>query len=102
MEFLSENWCAVLGGAITAIGIIILLRTSAKQNVNDILFYLVSLAEAQFGAGQGELKYASVVTWLYERLPAVCRFVLSEKEIDSFIEKAVDRLQDYLLSQNDT
>ncbi len=96
MDFLTQHWIEISGGILTAIGIVILLRKGAKSGVSEILFYLVTRAEQEFKSKTGELKYASVVTWLYERMPVFCRFMLSQKEIDTLIESAVVRMKEYL------
>lgn len=96
MDFITHHWIEILGGVLTATGIVMLLRKGAKSGVSEMLFYLVTRAEKEFGAGTGEIKYAGVVTWLYERMPAFFRIVLSKKEIDTLIETAVGKMKEYL------
>ena len=47
-------------------------------------------------SGTGELKYAAVTTWLYERIPAIVKFFFTAKQIDQLIEAAVDQMKEYL------
>ena len=61
-----------------------------------MLFYLVTQAEAEFGSGTGDWKYAAVTTWLYERMPAILKFFFTAKQIDTMIEAAVDQMKEYL------
>ena len=96
MNFLTTHWPSIL----TVIGFILviawLLRCGYADYVKKILFYLVTKAELEFGGGTGELKYAAVSTWVFERLPFVARFLLSAKEIDQWIECAVANMKNYL------
>ena len=42
------------------------------------------------------MKYAAVTTWLYERLPAIAKFIFTTKQIDIMIESASSRMKEYL------
>lgn len=101
MELIMNNWDSVLVILIVLIGILFLIKRNQIQKVNEILFYLVTEAEAQFGGGTGALKYAAVVTWLYDRLPAIIRILFTAKQIDDMIEKAVKDMQNYLATNKD-
>lgn len=67
-----------------------------KDRMKEILFYLVTKAEAEFGGGTGQIKYSAVVTWIYERIPSIVKFFLTEKELDRLIEAAVEEMKKYL------
>lgn len=95
-EFLIANWDSALVVLLFIVGMIILLKKGYVKQVSEILFYLVTEAEAQFGGGTGELKYAAVTAWLYERLPAIVKILFTVKQIDKLIEEAVQRMKDYL------
>jgi hypothetical protein len=99
MQFLSAHYLDILAVAVFLIAMLLLIKNGYKPKVKEILFYLVTQAEKQFGEKQGQLKYACVVTWLYERLPAVCRFFFTQKELNALIESAVKRMKEYLLSE---
>ena len=74
------------------------IRLGYKKQVSEILFYLVTKAESEFGGGTGEIKFAAVTAWLYERMPFVIRFIFTSKQIDILIEVAVNRMKEYLAS----
>lgn len=76
--------------------IVVLLRLGYKKQVADILFYLVCKAEAQLGGGTGQLKFAAVSAWIWEKLPWYLQLVFPTREIDKLIEAAVVRMKDYL------
>lgn len=61
-----------------------------------VLFYLVTKAEKQLGGGTGELKFAAVTTWLYERFPLALKFFFTPKQVDELIELAVQKMKEYL------
>lgn len=76
--------------------IIAAYKTGHQEILREIAFYLVVKAEREFGKGTGELKYAFVITWLYEKLPPLLKWLFTEKELDEIIEDSVQRLKDFL------
>ena len=95
-DFIVANWDSVLVVILFVLFLLALVKRGAIKQVNEILFYLVTEAEAQYGGGTGALKYAAVTAWLYERLPAIVRLLLTTKQIDLLIENAVLRMKKYL------
>lgn len=95
-DFIIANWDSVLVVIAFVVFILILIRRGATKQVNEILFYLVTEAESTFGGGTGELKYAAVVAWLYEKLPTIIKLLFTQKQIDLLIENAVLRMKKYL------
>ena len=95
-DFILNQWpnIALVMAFITVC--LILVKRGYGYYVGEMLFYLVTEAEAKFGSGTGELKYAAVTTWLYEKLPTLAKFLFTRKQIDQMIEAAVDRLREYL------
>lgn len=89
MEFLTANWDTILA-------IVLLVATIAaaaffafrgsKSVVYKMLFAFVTDAEAAFGPGTGELKLASVITWVYPKLPTIIRTFISAKTLESWVE----------------
>lgn len=76
--------------------IFVAVRLGYKKQVNEILFWLVTKAEQEFGSGTGELKFAAVSAWIYERLPIATRIFFTVDQIDDLIEDAVSRMKLYL------
>lgn len=95
-DFIIANWDSVLIVILFILFLLVLVRKGAIKQVNEILFYLVTEAEKQFGGGTGQLKYAAVTAWLYEKLPAVVRLLFTTKQTDLLIENAVLRMKKYL------
>ncbi|MCK9444548.1 MAG: hypothetical protein M0Q14_08485 [Tissierellaceae bacterium] len=99
INFLTAYWDSLLVIAIVVIVMVIvmvLVKKGYSNYAKQILFYLVTKAEAEFAGGTGLLKYAAVTTWLYDKLPALAKFVLTQKTIDSLIEEAVQQMKRYL------
>lgn len=96
IEFLTQYWDSVLVVILFIVICIALIRKGSAGYVKQILFYLVTQAEAEFGSGTGDLKYAAVTTWLYERIPAIMKFFFTAKQVDKLIEAAVDQMKEYL------
>lgn len=95
-QFIMNYWDSILVVVIFIVICIILVKKGSAQYVKQMLFYLVTQAEAEFGSGTGDLKYAAVTTWLYERMPAILKFFFTAKQIDTMIEAAVDQMKEYL------
>lgn len=91
-----QYWDSFLAVAIFIIVVLLMIKRGATKQVKEMLFYLVTEAEKSFGGGTGALKYAAVTTWLYERLPAIVKFLFTAKQIDKMIEQAVKDMKDYL------
>jgi len=96
IEFLINYWYIIIAVVAIITGIIVLWRNGYKTYIAKILFFLVTQAEKQYGSGTGDLKYAAVTTWLYEKMPIAIRFLFSPKVIDELIEKAVIEMKEYL------
>lgn len=96
MEFLSTYWVEILV-AIVFIGCLVVFYKRGKRDlVKEIILSLVVRAEKKYGSGTGELKYADVVNAFYTELPLFIRILFTPKDIDIFIEEAVDRLKEIL------
>lgn len=102
VDLLITHWDSVLVVIAFIALIIYLVKKGAQKKVNNMLFYLVTEAEAIFGSGTGELKYAAVVTSLYEILPSILKILLTEKQIDDMIEQAVQDMKEYLKEHPET
>ena len=96
IDFLAQYWDSILVVVLFIVICIVLVRKGSSQYVKQMLFYLVTKAEAEFGSGTGDLKYSAVTTWLYERMPVILKFFFTAKQIDSMIEAAVDQMKEYL------
>lgn len=88
--FLAANWDSVL----VVIGFIALITILAKKGetklLRQILFALVTQAEQECGDGTGKLKYAKVVDWVYQRIPAVLKFLFTAKDLEKMIEEVLE------------
>lgn len=95
-EFIIKYWDSVLVVVLFILFLLVLIKRGAIKQVNEMLFYLVTEAEREFGSGTGALKYAAVVAWLYEKLPTIIKILFTTKQIDLLIENAVIRMKKYL------
>ena len=89
MKFLVANWDSVLVIVGFLALVVVLIKRGETKILKNILFKLVTQAEREFGSGTGTLKYAAVSDWLYQRMPAVLKFLFTEKDIDSMIESVL-------------
>lgn len=93
---LKGNWLDLLVVLIFVVAVVLLWKKGKKQAVKSMIYYLVCKAEQQFGSKTGDIKFAAVTTWLYDRLPLIVRFVFTKEEIGQYIEEAVIKLKKYL------
>ena len=84
----------LLGAA--AAYLIVLFKRGRTKEIYSIIKALVDEAEIKFGSGTGELKYQYVAGKLYSVLPGYVKLFISDKLLDTWIETAVDELQEYL------
>lgn len=90
LNFLVANWDSVLVVIGFIVLLVVLIKRGETKILNNILYRLVTQAEREFGAGTGELKYAAVSDWIYERMPAILKFLFTSKDIDKMIEAALE------------
>ena len=96
MSFINQYWSSIVVIVIFLIVILALIKLGYKKYVKDIIFYLVIKAEQEFGSKTGQAKFAAVMTWLYDRLPAIVKFIFTKKQISDLIEDGVKRMKEYI------
>lgn len=96
IDFVTTHWSSILVVVLFIGALVVLIKKGYAKYAKQICFYLVCEAEEEFGSGTGALKYAAVTSWLYDKLPAVCKFFFTEKQIDRMIEEAVVQMKDWL------
>lgn len=74
--------------------VIALIKKGETEVLKEILFSLITKAEEEFGSGTGKLKYATVVDWLYERIPSVLKPLFTSKDLENLIETALTEAKD--------
>ena len=84
----------LLGAAATYL--VVLFKRGKTKEIYSIVKALVDEAEIKFGSGTGALKYQYVSGMLYSILPGYVKLFISDKLLDTWIETAVDELQEYL------
>ncbi len=90
LDFLLQNWDSVLV-ILAFLGFAAaLVKRGETKILKKILFNLVVQAEKQFGGGTGELKFAAVADWIYQRIPAILKLLFTEKDIANMIEAALE------------
>jgi hypothetical protein len=101
IDLLLNYWTSLVLLILFVIFLIVMLNRGYTKQVAEILFYLVTEAEKQYGSKTGELKYAAVTTWIYEKTPLIVRILLTRRQIDKLIQIAVVRMKKYLESMSD-
>lgn len=96
INFIIGNWDSVLTVILFLLLVLVLIRRGEVTKVRKMAFYFATLAEEEFGGGTGELKFAAVTTWLYERLPVIVKILFTPKQIDKLIEDSVEKMKRYL------
>ena len=89
INFLMVNWDSVLVVLAFLVLVVVLIKRGETKILKNILFNLVTQAEKKFGGGTGELKFAAVADWIYQRIPAVLKLLFTEKDIAAMIEAAL-------------
>lgn len=90
IQFLTANWDSVLVVLAFLVLVVVLIKRGETKVLKKILFNLVTQAEKQFGSGTGELKFAAVADWIYQRIPAVLKLLFTEKDIATMIEAVLE------------
>ena len=87
---MAANWDSVLVVLAFLVLVVVLIKRGETKVLKKILFNLVTQAEKQFGSGTGELKFAAVVDWIYQRIPAVMKLLFTEQDIADMIEAVLE------------
>lgn len=72
---------------------LVLIATGYSKFVESMLLYLVNVAEEQFGDGTGPIKKAAVITWLYDKMPAIVKLLFTKNQISELVELAVTEMK---------
>lgn len=89
LNFVLVNWDSILAVvAIIAVAIICLIKQE-KSIIFKMLYAMVTEAEKKYGHGTGELKLASVISAVYDKLPAVIKTVLPVKTLEGWVEEVL-------------
>ncbi|MEA5057791.1 MAG: hypothetical protein VB047_09580 [Anaerotignum propionicum] len=86
INLLVANWDSVAVVVAFIAFLVVLIKRGQTKILKQVLFNLVTQAEKQFGSGTGDLKYAAVSDWIYQRIPAILRLLFTEKDIANMIE----------------
>lgn len=90
IQFLAANWDSALVVVGFIVVLVVLIKRGETKILKQILFNLVTQAEKQFGSGTGSLKFAAVADWIYQRIPAILKFLFTEKDIARMIEAVLE------------
>ena len=90
IQFLAANWDSVLVVLAFLVLVVVLIKRGETKVLKKILFNLVTQAEKQFGSGTGELKFAAVADWIYQRIPAAMKLLFTEQDIADMIEAVLE------------
>ena len=96
LEFIKNHYIEIISAALFIASIVLMFRRGYEKQAKSIVLSLVAAAEARWGGGTGEIKYAEVVSALYEKLPAFAKVLLGETTISKIIEAAVEKLKEIL------
>ena len=89
VKFLLDEWDSILIVIAVFVAVIWFIKRGEASKLKSILFQLVTKAEQEYGQGTGELKYAVVVDWLYQRMPTILKFLFTPKDINKMVESVL-------------
>lgn len=102
MEWLIENWylliAAAAGIAVLITGVIAFIKLPPavqKKNILNWLLGAVTLAEAKFGSGTGELKLREVYDKFIQRFPLVSKLI-SFDTFSGLVDDALETMRETL------
>lgn len=70
-------------------------KESVIENLQQIIFGLVTDAEKELGAGTGKLKSAKVAGWIYDKIPDTLKTLFTADEIQEMINTVLEEAQEY-------
>ena len=89
-SFLLSYWDSVLVIAAVIGGIVVLIAKKQYAILDKIVFALVTEAEKKYGEGTGAVKLAAVIDWVYPKIPAIVRLLITERQLVTIIERVLN------------
>lgn len=92
VEFVKTHWVTIASvlAVVLFVALVIILWVKGKKGIiYKMLYNFVTEAEKQYGGGTGSIKFAQVMTQIYEKLPAVIRLFVTYNQLTKWIEKAL-------------
>ena len=89
LKWILSNWDSIIVVIAMIVITVVLVKRGETTILKQILFNLVTKAEQEYGTGTGNLKYAAVADWLYQRIPNVLKILFTSKDIEKMIESAL-------------
>ena len=91
LNFLAIYWDSILLVVLFIAGLAFLWFKGKKNIVYKILYALVTEAEKIYGDGTGSLKQATVISQIYDKLPAIFRSLISVTTLERWVDDVVER-----------
>lgn len=89
LNFIITNWDSILL-VLAVVGVLVLLwYKGQKKLVFKILDALVTEAEKSYGGGTGSLKQATVISQIYDKLPAIFKSIVSVTTLEEWVDEVV-------------
>lgn len=70
-------------------------KTAVVENLQQIIFGLVTDAEKELGGGTGKLKSSKVAGWIYDKIPDELKPIFTAEEIQDMIDTVLQDAQKY-------
>lgn len=91
MEFIMTHWASILVVLAFIIVAIVLAVRGKKEVICKILYALITEAEERYGKGEGKIKFAEVMTAIYDRLPAIIKIFITYNTLEKWIEDTLKK-----------
>lgn len=103
LKFCIENWyivvMAILALIFVAVKILYFYKLPTEEQMKILKKFILSLvveAREKFTSNMGELKFAAVIEWFYERCPEELRILVSQEQLERLIQEAYEYMVSYL------
>ncbi|MDD3488733.1 MAG: hypothetical protein PHR62_02475 [Paludibacter sp.] len=90
LQFIIKYWDSILLVVLVLGFVIYLIKTGQTKVLKQIAIKLVTEAEGEYGSGTGIVKKSAVVSWLYNHLPAILKFIFTEKDLENIVETVLE------------
>ncbi len=90
LQFIIKYWDSILLVVLVLGFIVYLIKTGQTKVLKQIAIKLVTEAEGEYGSGTGIVKKSAVVSWLYNHLPAILKFIFTEKDLENIVETVLE------------
>lgn len=88
--FIMKYGDVIVASLAAILGLAVAYKKRNLAGVKQMLFYVITAAEQEYGKGFGLVKKSEVAEFVWQHIPAPLQIIVSTKDVENLIEKALE------------